>query len=354
MDTSSDKRSQKAGVAPGTVVHVGARRAEKVRITVIDYGEKLFEERVVTDVEECRVFKDRPTVTWINIDGLHDIEVIEKIGRMFGIHPLVLEDIVNTHQRPKMENYNDYIYCVVKMITHILGGAQLDVEQVSFILGKNFLISFQEKEGDVFESTRERIRSSKGRVRSAGPDYLLYSLIDAIVDNYFTILENLGEQLENLEARAIANPTRASLRQMHSIKTQFIYLRKAVWPLREVLSGLQRAESSLIAETTGVYLRDAYDHTIQVIDNVETLRDMATVMMEIYVTAVGNKLNEIMKVVTIIATLFMPITFLASLYGMNFEFMPLLHSPYGFPIMLVLMLVSCLALLMYFRKKRWI
>src|SRR4030043_853385 len=264
------KKSKKIGLPPGTLIHIGEGKAAVPKITVIDYDETRFEEREVRSVEECFPFRDKPTVTWINVDGVHQIEIIEKLGHCFGFHPLVMEDILNTDQRPKMEIYGDYIYIVLKMLYGSDPNRLVEAEQVSLILGSNFLISFQEgKEGDVFNPVRERIRSAKGLIRKMGSDYLAYSLIDTIVDNYFLILEKLGERIELLEEELVVHPTTATIHEIQKFKNKMIFVRRVVWPLREVVSGLGRRESPLIKETTEIYLRDVHDHTVQVMDTIE-------------------------------------------------------------------------------------
>jgi magnesium transporter len=268
------RRSKKAGLAPGTLVHVGEKKVEKVRIRLIDYDEKQLQEREIERIEECFPFKDEPTISWINIDGLHDIDVIEKIGGCFAIHSLTLEDIVNTGQRPKAEDFEDYVYVVLKMLSYDEREGHMRAEQVSFVLGPDFLISFQERVGDVFSGVRERLRKGKGRIRKAGADYLAYALLDAVVDQYFIILETFGEKLESTEEDLLDDQTQETLEAIHSMKREMIFFRKQVWPLREVLGGLVRGEVPLISQATGMYLRDVYDHTIQVIDTIESLRDI--------------------------------------------------------------------------------
>lgn len=348
------KSSSKKGLPPGSLVHVGEKREEKVRITIIDYDKAQFQEKEAETVEECFPFKDKPTVTWINVDGIHQPEIVKKLGDCFGMHPLVLEDILNTGQRPKMEDYGNYIYIVLKMLYYDEKSNEMITEQISLVLGSNFVISFQEKRGDVFNPIRDRIRSDKGRVRKMGADYLAYALTDAIVDNYFTILEKIGEKVEFLEEELVAKPTPETLQAIHNLKRDLIFLRKSVWPLREVISGLERGESSLIDASTKLYLRDVYDHTIQVIDTVETLRDMVSGMLDIYLSSISNKMNEVMKVLTIIATIFIPLTFIAGIYGMNFAFMPELELPWAYPLILFVMVGVGILMLIYFRRKRWI
>jgi magnesium transporter len=348
------KTSKKAGLPPGTLVHIGERKTGKVRITVIDYDETHFEEEAVKTVEECFPFKDKPTVTWINIDGLHDVQIIEKLGGHFGLHPLLLEDILNTEQRPKMEDFGDYIFLVVKMLHYDDKTEQIEAEQVSLILGPNWVISFQEREGDAFNQVRETIKKGKGRIRKLGADYLAYALVDAIVDNYFIILEEFAEAIEDTETELAQNPTRETLQAIRTMKREMVFLRKSVWPLRELVSGLGRGESPLVHESTGVYLRDVYDHTVQVIDTVESFRDMISGMLDIYLSSISNRMNEVMKVLTIFAAIFIPLTFLAGIYGMNFEYMPELRWHWGYFGVLIVMAVVAVVMLIYFRRKRWL
>ncbi|MGQ9672469.1 MAG: magnesium/cobalt transporter CorA [Candidatus Aminicenantales bacterium] len=348
------RRSRKTGLPPGSLIHIGERKTERTRIAIIDYDEKNFEEKEAKTVEECFPFKDTATVTWINVDGVHDSDIIGKMGEHFGVHSLILEDIMNTAQRPKMEDMGDYIFIVVRMISFEAKKKWVLSEQVSLIVGSNFVISFQEGEGDVFDPIRERIRSDKGRLRKMGPDYLAYALIDAIVDNYFLVLEKLGEQVEFLEEELVTDPGRKTIEVLHTLKREMIYLRKSVWPLREVISGVARSGSPLIKESTGIFLRDVYDHTIQVIDTIETYRDMLSGMLDIYLSSVSNRMNEIMKVLTIIATIFIPLTFIAGIYGMNFQYMPELRWRWGYFATLAWMAMVCVFMLIYFRRKKWL
>jgi len=348
------KRSRKAGLSPGTLIHIGEKKAEKLKITVMDYDEAHFQEKEINTVEECFAFKNAPGVTWINIDGLHQVEILEKLGECYGFHPLVLEDILNTDQRPKMEDYGDYLYIVLRMLSYNDKSSQIETEQVSLILGPNFVFSFQESQGDVFDPVRERIRSGKGRIRTMGSDYLAYGLLDLIVDNYFMIMEKLGETIEFLEEKLVTQPVPETLQTIHQLKRELIFLRKAVWPLREVIGGLERGELALIKETSRVYLRDVYDHTIQVIDTIETFRDMISGMLDIYLSSVSNRLNSVMKVLTIIATIFMPLTFLAGIYGMNFKNFPELEWGWSYPVFWLVVVLISVSMLLYFKKKNWL
>ena len=354
MPKLTGRESEKAGLPPGTMVHIGKKYTGECKISILDYDQKHFQEREVKDVKECFPFKASPTITWINIEGIHDIPVIEQLGKDFDLHPLILEDIVNTLQRPKMEDYDDYVYMVLKMISYECKTSEIIIEQVSIILGKNYLLSFQEGiEGDVFNPLRERIRNKKGKFRTMGSDYLAYSLIDAIVDGYFLVLEKLGEKIEDVEEQLVANPERSTLHALHQLKRDMIFLRKSVWPLRELINKLERRESCLIQEATSIYLRDVYDHTIQIIETIESYRDMLSGMLDIYLSSISNRTNEVMKVLTVIATIFIPITFLVGLYGMNFKFMPEFNWQWGYPMVWGIIIASSLAMLFYFRRKKW-
>jgi magnesium transporter len=353
------KRSKKTGLPPGTTVHIGERKAENAKITVIDYDNESFQEKEIDRIEESFPFKDRLTLTWINIDGIHDVELIEKLGDHFNLHPLLLEDIANTEQRPKIEDFDSYLFIILKMLSYDKGNDELNSEQISLILGSNFVISLQEREGDVFDHVRGRIRAKKGRIRKMGADYLAYSLMDAIVDSYFVILETVGERIEDVEEELVTDPRIETLQEIHELKRDMIILRKSVWPLREVISGMERLGSELIRKNTAIYLRDVYDHTIQVIDTIETFRDMLSGMLDIYLSSISNRMNEIMKVLTIIATIFIPLTFIAGVYGMNFDTgispfnMPELEWYWGYPAVWFVMLFVAVLMFMYFRRKKW-
>lgn len=346
------RRSRKAGLPPGSLVYVGERETEKVTITVLDYDEKHFEEKSVENLEECLPLKDTSTVSWINVEGLHEVDIIDRIGKHFGFHPLILEDILNTEQRPKIEDFEDYVFIVAKML--YCKDREVDSEQVSIILGPNYVLTFQEKTGDVFDTVRKRIKENKGKIRKSGTDYLVYALIDAIVDNYFLVLEKIGENIESLEEELLEDPTPETLNTIHSLKRELIFLRKSVWPLREVINTVYKGESKLISDSTQIYLRDVYDHTIQVVDTIETFRDMVSGMLDVYLSSVSNRMNEVMKVLTIIATIFIPLTFIAGVYGMNFQYMPELGLRWAYPAVWTVMLTIGVTMLLYFRKKGWL
>ncbi len=322
---------------------------------MIDYDEYHYHEAEIKDVNECFIFKEKPTVTWINIDGLRQVDILEKLGACYGIHPLVLEDIL-TDQRPKIEDYESYIFIVLKMVYYDEKKEvdTIDFDQVSLIFGPNFVISFKEKEVDVFDPMRERLRMGKGRIRRLGTDYLAYSMIDAIVDHYFIIMEKLGERFEDIEDAVVANPDPSTLPEIYNLKRDMLFLRKSVWPLREAISKMQRLDSPLISEATKIYLRDVYDHTIQVIENIETFRDMSASLLETYLSSLSNRLNEIMKVLTIISTIFIPLTFITGIYGMNFDYMPELRASWGYPVVVAILLAAAFTMLIYFKRKGWL
>ena len=347
------KRSEKTGLPPGTLIHIGERRAERTRLRLFDYNEAQLLEKELGSVEEAFPFRDTATVTWINVDGLQDTAITEQLGSHFGLHPLVLEDIVNTEQRPKVEDFETYIYVVLKMLYRDPKG-EIEAEQVSLILGNNFVLSFQEGGGDAFESIRERLRKNKGMLRKLGADYLLYALIDAIVDNYFGVLESFGEVTDDLEENVLTSPTTETLSTIKTLKGELLFLRRSIWPMREVVSALRNSESILIKANTRVYFQDVYDHVIQVMDGVDNSREILSDLLDIYLSSVSNRLNEVIKVLTIIATIFIPLTFIAGVYGMNFDNMPELHWRSGYFIVLGLMATVVAILLSYFRRKRWI
>lgn len=349
------KRSSKAGLPPGTLVHIGERHREAARVSIIAYDEETITAQTSDDLAPCTPLRGQPGVRWINVEGIHSVELLQKLGECYGLHPLVLEDILNTDQRPKREDYGAYLFIVLKMLSLKSGGEGVAAEQMSLILGPDFVISFQEGlAGDPFDPVRERLRTGRGKIRSLGADYLIYSLMDAIVDNYFAILESVAERIERLEEELVENPSRETVGKLHALKREIIFLRKSIWPLREVISGLERRESSLVREETVIYLRDVYDHTVQIIDTVETFRDILSGLLDIYLSTISNRTNEVMKVLTIIATLFMPLTFIAGLYGMNFRYMPELDWHWGYPAVLLLMLAVAGGMLKFFRKKNWI
>jgi len=352
MRSRLQKRSKKTGLSPGSLIHIGQTYTEKARINFIYYNEADFEAKEVSFLSDLPLAEDRPGIIWVNIDGLQDTKLLEDIGNHFRLHPLVLEDVLNTDQRPKMEDYGDYLYIVLRNF-NIQSIGDLSSEQVSIILGKNFVLSFREKQSNIFAAIEGRLRSSKGRIRKAGADYLTHAIIDNIVDNYFIVLENIEEKIESLEDILVKRPPSSTISSIHNLKRELILLRKSLWPLREAVSALGRSDTPLISKTTSVYFKDIFDHVIGIIDSIETFREMLSGLLDIYLSFVSNKLNEIMKVLAIIATIFMPLTFLAGIYGMNFKFMPELNWHGGYFAVLGIMLLIAVLMICYFKKKRW-
>ncbi len=325
---------------------------QKVKATIIAYGDAYCEEAEVRD-KECQLPKEDAAVTWIDVDEMRQTALLEQLAKRYGLHPLVVEDILSPSQRPKMDDYGDYLYIVLRMFYRDSQQDELHFEQVSIVLGEGFVLSFQEGERDVFDPVRQRIRVNGGRIRKTKADYLAYSLIDAIVDSYFAVLETISDKVDDLEEELVSDPKPEKLEQMHSLKRDMITLRSSVWPLREVVGRLQRGESPLIHDATRVYLRDVYDHTIQVIETIETYRDILSGMLDIYLSSVSNRLNEVMKVLTVISTVFMPLTFITGFYGMNFRYMPLWEWNAGYLILFVIMLAIAGVMVLYFRSRKW-
>jgi magnesium transporter len=344
---------QKIGLPPGSLIHIGEQKTEKASIHLINFDENAVHEKKLRDIEEAFTYLAQPSVTWINIDGLHEVSIIDKLGQHLNIHPLVLEDILNTGHRPKIEDHGDYIHFVLKMLDYDEKSNELITDQLSLILGKNYVITFQEQAGDAFDPIRERLRSGNTRIKRRKADYLTYALIDAVVDSYFIILEHLGEAIETLEEDLLNKPTPETLHEIHGMKRKMILLRKSIWPLREVINALEREESALIQKSTEVFLKDVYDHTIQVIDTVETYRDMVTGMLDIYLSNISNRMNEVMKILTIITTIFIPLSFIAGIYGMNFRYMPELEWRWAYFSVWLVMLGVAGIMIYFFKKKRW-
>jgi magnesium transporter len=348
------RRNWKPGLAPGTPVHIGERRVESTKITVFEYDASTVRERQLESVEECGECKDTKGMVWINIDGIHDISVVETVGRIFGIHTLVQEDIVNPNQRPKVEEYDGYLFMIVKMLYEEQTSHILRTEQVSIIVTPKTVISFQETEGDVFHSVRERLRNGKGIVRQRGSDYLAYCLVDAIVDHYFQIMENLEDRIQPLEEDVVSDPRPQVLQGIHDLKSDLVFLRRSLWPLREMLTRLDRDGLPLIRDDTRPFFRDVHDHTIQIIELLESFQEIVSGMMDIYMTSISNRMNNIMKVLTIIATIFIPLTFIVGVYGMNFRYMPELAWRWGYPAVWGLMILVFIGMIIFFKRKKWL
>ncbi|MGD2123723.1 MAG: magnesium/cobalt transporter CorA [Gemmatimonadota bacterium] len=346
-------KKKTAGSAPGTLVYTGPERTEPIHLSLIEYDGETVEESVLVDPDFGEI-SGRPRTTWINLDGLNDVTLIGEMGEAFGLHPLTLEDLVHTGQRPKLEEYDGYLFVVLRMLILDSDGTSVSSEQVGIILGDGYVLSFQERAGDVWNPVRDRIRAEGARIRKRGADYLAYALVDALVDHYFHILESMAETVEELEVAVLEDPKPETMHRIHRLRHEMLLVRRAVWPLRELTNSLARTESELVKETTQVYLRDVYDHTVQVIDTAETLRDVVSGLMDLYMSSVGNRMNEIMKVLTTMASVFIPLTFLAGIYGMNFEFMPELGIPWAYPALLVIMVGLGVGMVIFFKKRGWL
>ncbi len=348
--------ARKAGMPPGSLVYTEEPEHAPACITIVRYSDTDFAAHEFDEFSQCLPLDQQEGVTWININGVSHVKTLEKLGESFSIHPLVLEDILDVEQRPKIEDYETYLFIVLKALRHLTDDKETEFrsDQVSLILGPRYVISFHEGDGDLFAPVRERLRTGKGRIRKLGSDYLAYALIDLVVDNYFVALETFSDKVEFLEDEVVVHPSPQTLREVHHFKNDMIMMRKSLWPLREVIARLERRESSLISENLTIFLKDVYDHTIIAIETVETYRDILSGMLDIYLSSMSNRLNEIMKVLTIIATIFMPLTFVTSLYGMNFKYMPELTWHYGYYEAIGLMALIAASMLFFFRRKHWI
>jgi magnesium transporter len=348
------KRMKKIGLPPGSLVHTGERGVGTIQISLIDYDANNLREKKDASLKECLISLENPALTWINICGIDDSIAIETIGRHFGLHPLLLEDIMSSGQQSKLDNYKDNIYVVIRQLTYNEKKQEAEDDQVSLVLGKNYIISFLESHNNVFNPILERLRTPKSRIRQRGADYLCYTLIDCLVDNYFLILEKIDDKLEKLEDELFDQPTHQTLQKMHRAKREIVMLRKSVWPMREVISNFRRMESPLIQDATKLYIQDVYDHTIQAIDTIESFRDITSGMLDIYLSNLSQRMNEIMKFLTIVATIFVPLTFIASIYGMNFQHMPELQWQWGYYVILGVMALIAMLMIYYFIRKEWI
>ncbi len=350
----SSKKRKKVGLPPGTLIYTGDKVEEKTKIKVTDYTEDHFNFQEFEDIQMDFTKIEKSLIRWIDVYGLAKIKVVEEIGRQFGLHPLVLEDILSPNQRPKLEDYGNYIFAVLKKLSWNQEQENFDYEQISIILGENYVISFQERDTNIFNPIYERIQVPKGRVRLMGADYLFYVLIDIIIDNYFIVLEKVGEDIENLEDILIKNPEPETLQLIYRLKRSSIELRKSIWPIREIISKLQREQSILIKDDLQIYLRDIYDHIFRISDLLENHRDIIFGMLDMYLSSVSNRMNDIMKVLTIISTIFIPLSFLAGFYGMNFLHMPELSNPVAYPFLIFIMVVIAVVMISFFKRKKWI
>lgn len=352
MTTSAKKRSETIGQPPGALVYVGDKADKEIEITISSYNSQEYAETVTQTLQDCDLSRKDSRITWINVNGLHRVKDLQYLGECFQLHPLVLEDILHTDQRPKLEEFDSYLFLIIKMLQ--LNGLEVGSEQVSLILGDHFVISLHENDEDIFKPVRQRLQAGTGRIRGAGADYLAYALLDLIVDHYFLILENLGEDIEEIETELLGRPTPDTLARIHRLKRDTIMMRRAVWPLREVVNRLERSDSPFIQDHTLLYLKDAYDHVTMVIDSIEAYRDILAGMLDIYLSTVSNRLNEVMMVLTIMASIFIPLSFIAGVYGMNFRYMPELEWRWGYFAALFGMALLAGVMLLYFWKKGWI
>ncbi len=348
------KTSVKAGMAPGALVLVGTPKAEQTKIYILDYEEERWEEREVQTVDECTPYKDTPTITWIDVNGLNQVDLIDSIGKAFDLHSLTVEDILNTDIRPKVEIFDGYIYVSLKLLYFKEDTYTLEYDQVGVVLKDNVVITFQEWAGAVFAPIRKRIIETRWRARRLGADYLTYAVIDTIVDSYFGVLEAIGERIEGLEEDIINSPDRETMHNIHRLKQIVPIVRKVVWPLRDMVATLMRDDTPRFLDATKIYLRDVYDHVYQVIDSVESSREMLGGMLETYHSILSNRVNDVMKVLTIIATIFIPLTFIAGIYGMNFKYIPELDWHWGYFGALGIMALVALVMIIFFKRKGWL
>ena len=347
------KYSQKVGQPPGTLIYVGEERTEPIRITVIDYDEGHIHEDEVQTIEECLPFKNTETVTWIQIEGVHETPIIEEIGEHFGVSHLLLEDLMNPNHLPKIEIHKDYVFIILKSLDYNAVSSTVSREQISLIIGPNFVISLQENRSEIFTSIQNRLWNTQGRIRKMRSGYLAYALIDVIVDNYFLVLDELSERIESLEEETIVHPTPEVLTKINILRKELLLLRRPILPLRDVITVILHEETPLLGENTSPYFRDVYDHLIQVIQMLEMIRMAVSGLFDTYNSAVSHKMNEVMKVLTMVATFFIPLTFIAGIYGMNFKFMPELETRWGYPAVLLVMGGIGIAMFIYFKVKRW-
>lgn len=355
----ANRRHKKPGSAPGTVQHIGKQHLEEIQITIHDYDLNNVQEIPIDQIHKVQPYLENPSKTWIKVCGLHDIETLKAIWDYFDLHPLIQEDIVNTSQRPKVESYDNCLFFVLRMLNYSEEEEMINAEQISLVLGKNYVLSFQETDKDYFKPVLDRLTIENGRLRSRGTDYLAYALIDTIVDHYFHIIEYIADEIELIEDQLLKEPGEHLLQNIHKVRREVIFFRKSVWPLRDAINTAIRDESKFITGETKIYLRDVYDHMIHVIDNIENYRDMVLGVHDMYMSYVSNKMNEVMKVLTIIATIFIPLTFIAGIYGMNFNpatspfNMPELNWYWGYPATLGLMAVIAVIMVLYFKRKGW-
>lgn len=354
MSNSLSNISEKAGMAPGSLVHVGAVSEEESTISVIDYNKEKIEEQQIQSIEQVLEFIKKETVTWVNIEGLTNVNIIESVGNLFDIHPLVLEDILNTHQRPKFEEYDGYLYIVLKSLSLENKKFEVNYEQISILVLDKLVVTFKEKQDDLFLPLRQRLKNNKGRFRHEGSDYLTYAIIDTIVDQNFVLLDSLDEILDSLEKELFTDPTPETLTSIQKVKRELINIKRSILPLRELLAAILRSESTLIKKKIHIYFSDIYDHILSITEAIESARDMLSALLDIYLSMTSNKMNEVMKILTIFASIFIPLTFIAGIYGMNFEYMPELTWKWAYPALWGAFIAIPVILALYFRKKKWL
>jgi len=342
------------GNIPGEPVFIGKRKVDKISMHVIDYNEKFIDEIDPNNIDEITQLKETSTVSWININGLHDTEAIKSLAKSFNIHPLVVEDIVNTGQRPKMEEYDDNLFFALKMMRYDSKNNKIESEQLTLVMGPNFLITFQERPGDVFEPVRKRIRNKMGRIRHHGIDYLTYALLDSVIDNYMIIIERIGGQIEETEEELLENMNKNILSKINDYKREMNYLRKTIRPVKDFMLQLSRLDSDLIHDDTLPFIKDLLDISTQAVESIDTYRLMLSDHLDIYNSGSNNRLNEIMKILTIFSAIFIPLTFIAGIYGTNFEFMPELSFKYSYPIFWGVLLIIAGFMLRFFKRKKWL
>jgi len=354
MPESLSSASEKSGLPPGSLVHVGEVHTHEHKISVINYNKSTLKKHTIKSIEELLPYKTTDTITWVIVDGLKDVSIIDAIGQHFGIHVLVLEDILNTHQRPKFEEFDGYLYIVIKAISLGNDDFNVEYEQISLLILNNFVFTFMEKPDALFDPILNRIDNDKSQIRNLGPDYLAYIIMDTVVDEYFALQDAFDELIESVEDKLLSDPSSETLSIIQKIKRELIFLRRTVSPLRELLAAIQRSESPLLNEKTRRYFGDIYDHAIRIIEAIESYRDLIAGMLDIYLSSVSNKMNETMKVLTVFASIFIPLTFIAGVYGMNFEYMPELKWRWGYPALWFIFIGVSVFLLRFFKKKKWL
>jgi magnesium transporter len=347
------KVSEKKGMSPGSLVYVGEEDPKDTKISIIDYNKDELNEKITNKIKDCLIFKNNKNVSWLQINGLKNTELIKELGKYYDIHHLILEDILNTNQRPKIEIFDNYIFTVLNILNFDKENNKIISEQISLILGKNFVISFLENENSIFDLLKTRIKNKKSILRNSEVDFLFYAILDTIIDNYFVLLENFNDKLEEFDEQLISEPKSDILKKIYNLKREILFLRKSVWPLRELILKIEKSNTSFIRKKTYFYFRDLYDHVIHIIDIIEINRDLLSGMLDLYLSTINNKMNEVMKVLTIIATIFIPLTFIAGVYGMNFENMPELTWGFGYYGIMLFMFLIASFMLYFFKRKKW-